>query len=316
LAENRKLLWYPNDHGVSNQEGPDPAADRDAASYPLLRLLPPPTKLFPPEVNPMSSSLVRVALLAAWVQFSLTASAVEPLKALLVVGGCCHDYAAQKDILKTGLELRAHVQVTIAYDPDKTNAHLNPVYEKSNWAEGYDVILHDECSSNVKDPAVIERILLPHKTGLPAVVLHCGMHSFRGDGYPGVTSWFEFTGLQSTGHGPQAPIEIGFLKTDHPIIAGHTDWTTINEELYNNSAGKLLDSATALARGKQTARSKKGGETTNDYVVVWTNDYKGTKVFATTLGHNTQTVADARYLDLVTRGLLWSCNKLSKDYLK
>ena len=54
-----------------------------------------------------------------------------------------------------------------------------------------------------------------------------------------------------------------------------------------------------------------------DATVVWTNNYrKTTKVFATTIGHNTDTVADARYLDLVTRGLLWSCGKLNDDYLK
>jgi type 1 glutamine amidotransferase len=32
-------------------------------------------------------------------------------------------------------------------------------------------------------------------------------------------------------------------------------------------------------------------------------------VFSTTIGHNNATVADARYLDLVTRGLLWACGK-------
>ena len=51
--------------------------------------------------------------------------------------------------------------------------------------------------------------------------------------------------------------------------------------------------------------------------MAWTNIYKGkTKVFGTTLGHNNDTVADARYLDLVTRGLLWSCDKLDDNYLK
>ena len=34
---------------------------------------------------------------------------VKPLKALLVIGGCCHDYKAQKDILKAGIESRANV---------------------------------------------------------------------------------------------------------------------------------------------------------------------------------------------------------------
>jgi type 1 glutamine amidotransferase len=52
-------------------------------------------------------------------------------------------------------------------------------------------------------------------------------------------------------------------------------------------------------------------------VAVWTNTYnKKTRVFGTTLGHNNATVEDPRYLDLVTRGLLWSCDKLDDKYLK
>ena len=49
-------------------------------------------------------------------------------------------------------------------------------------------------------------------------------------------------------------------------------------------------------------------------VVVWTNEYNGkAKVFGTTLGHNNATVQDPRYLDLVTRGLLWSTGHLTDD---
>jgi hypothetical protein len=241
---------------------------------------------------------------------------VKPIKALLVLGGCCHDYKSQQEILSKGLAQRARVEVSIAYDPDTTNAHLNPVYERSDWAAGYDVIIHDECSSMVKDLAIVDRVLEPHRRGLPAVVLHCGMHSYRSEGYPDSTPWFDFTGLPSTGHGPKTPIRIEFLKTDSPITRGFENWTTIDEELYNNSAGKLLDTATALARGKQTTKNKKGEESSNDYIVVWTNNYRGTKVFATTLGHNNGTVEDPRYLDMVTRGLLWSCDKFNDKYLK
>jgi type 1 glutamine amidotransferase len=241
--------------------------------------------------------------------------AVKPLKALLVLGGCCHDYKAQQEILSKGLAERARIEVTIAYDPDTTNAHLNPLYEKADWAASYDVIIHDECTSNVKDLTIINRILDPHRHGLPAVLLHCGMHSYRSDGFPQATPWFEFTGLASTGHGPQAPIQIEFAKLDHPIIRGFENWTTINEELYNNSAGKLHDTATALARGQQTTKNKKGEESSNNFVVAWTNNYQGAKVFATTIGHNNATVADPRYLDLVARGLLWSCDKLNDQYL-
>ena len=40
---------------------------------------------------------------------------------------------------------------------------------------------------------------------------------------------------------------------------------------------------------------------------------KKTKVFTTTLGHNNTTVGDAKYLDLVTNGLLWATGKLGQD---
>ena len=242
---------------------------------------------------------------------------VKPLKVLLVLGGCCHDYEAQKEILSKGITERAHVEVTIAYDADKTTKHLNPVYENPDWAKGFDVIIHDECTADVKDLGVIERILEPHRNGLPAVVLHCGMHSFRSEGFPGITPWFEFTGLQTTGHGPQFPIDLKFTDPDSPITSGMTSWTTVNEELYNNSAGNLLPTAKAIARGYQVTKNKKGEEKSAENVIIWTNDYAGkAKVFATTLGHNNDTVSDPRYLDLVTRGLLWSCGKLNDQYLK
>jgi hypothetical protein len=116
----------------------------------------------------------------------------KPIHALLVIGGCCHDYAKQKDILTKGISARANVQWTIAYDPDKGTKHINPIYEKPDWAKDFEVIVHDECCADVKDEAVIDRILEPHRQGLPAVVLHCGMHCYRSKGYPKMTPWFEF----------------------------------------------------------------------------------------------------------------------------
>ncbi len=35
----------------------------------------------------------------------------KPIRALLVIGGCCHDYAKQKDILTKGISARANVAV-------------------------------------------------------------------------------------------------------------------------------------------------------------------------------------------------------------
>lgn len=257
---------------------------------------------------------IRTTLLLPLIAAALTipASAAKPLKALLVLGGCCHDYAVQKDLLEAGIESLANIEVDVCYSEDKTTKATFTCYEKENWADGYDVIIHDECSADIKDPAIVNRILDAHRKGVPGVNLHCAMHSYRTspnfkkpleDGAEGAM-WFDYIGIQSTGHGPKKPISITYLQTDSPITSGLENWITLDEELYNNV--RIHDSAKPLAKGKQ------GDEET---VVVWTNEYgdKKTRVFSTTLGHFNETVSDARYLGLVTRGLLWACDKLGKD---
>jgi type 1 glutamine amidotransferase len=263
----------------------------------------------------------RVALLSAVViVLSATIARAQddkPIRALLVLGGCCHDYAKQKDLITKGISGKANVSWTIAYDPDKGTKHINPVYESDDWAKGFDVIVHDECCADVKDLKVIERVLKPHKDGLPGVVLHCGMHSYRSEGWPKSTPWFEFTGLATTGHGAQLPIEVSYVGQDSPITKGLSDWKTINEELYNNIQGRLLETAMPLARGKQLSKDRAGKEKVDDTIVAWTNTYnQKTRVFATTLGHNNDTVSNSKYLDLITRGLLWSVDKLDEKHLK
>src|SRR2546430_15950118 len=110
-------------------------------------------------------SAVGLALLAAAVAgLSAAPPAADedrPVRALLVIGGCCHDYGKQKDLLTKGVSARANVQWAISYDPDKGTKHLNPVYEKTDWAKNFDVIVHDECCSDVKDLGLINRILEP-----------------------------------------------------------------------------------------------------------------------------------------------------------
>ena len=243
----------------------------------------------------------------------------KPLKALLVTGGCCHDYANQKVILKHGIEARANVVVDVIYVADGNTKPALPIYGHPDYAKGYDVIIHDECAAGITDPAVIQGVLKPHQDGIPGVNLHCAMHCYRFGQFNkpvslGATNaqWFEYLGLQSSGHGPQQPIAITFTDTTHPITSGMTNWTTIHEEHYNNI--KVFDTAHALAHGTQVIKNKAGESQTNDFVVAWVNLYKGkTRVFSTTIGHNNETVADDRYLDLVTRGLLWACDKLDAN---
>ena len=268
-------------------------------------------------------SLIALALLAGLTP-SLSAEQ-KPLRVLVVAGGCCHDYATQKEVLKKGIEARVNATVEVAYDPTKSTKPLFELFKSPDWGKNFDVVVHDECAADITDQAYVANIVNAHKNGLPAVNLHCAMHSYRWGNYrepvkagADNASWFEMLGLQSTGHGPQQPIAIAFTDKDSPIVKGLADWTTVNEELYNNV--QILTAKT-LAKGTQKIperKDKKGKVTPAQEVtavVVWTNEFgpKKTRIFSTTIGHNNATVEDARYLDLVARGLLWSVGKLEAD---
>ncbi|MFZ9605590.1 MAG: ThuA domain-containing protein, partial [Opitutales bacterium] len=249
----------------------------------------------------------------------------KPLRVLVVAGGCCHDYANQKEILKKGIEARVNATVEVAYDPTKSTKPVFEIYKNPDWAKNFDVVVHDECAADITDQAYVANIVNAHKNGLPAVNLHCAMHSYRWGNFKQPVkagddnaSWYEMLGLQSTGHGPQQPIAITFTDKAHPVTTGLADWTTVNEELYNNV--QVLTAKT-LATGLQKVpekKDKKGKVTPASEataIVAWTNEFgpKKTRIFSTTIGHNNATVEDARYLDLVARAVLWSAGKLEAD---
>jgi type 1 glutamine amidotransferase len=225
------------------------------------------------------------------------AEAGKPIRALLVTGGCCHDYTHQKKILTEGISARANVEWTIVHEGDGSTSHRVSIYEKPDWSKGFDVVVHDECNADVKDEAFVENILKPHREGLPAINLHCTMHCYRVS-FEKYKGWFEFTGIDTRAHGAQLPIAITYATPDNEVTKGFENWTTIKEELYK--ALQVWDTVTPLAYGAQ-------GDDKN--LLVWLNNYHGTRVFSTTLGHNNETVGDARYLDLVTRGLLWAVKR-------
>lgn len=241
----------------------------------------------------------------------------KPLKVLLITGGCCHDYAKQKDILKKGIEERINAVVDQVHTDDKGTKPPLAIFGNPDYAKGYDIVIHDECAADIKDPKVVEGVIAPHRDGIPGVNLHCAMHCYRvgnpskphESGTP-EAMWFDYLGLQSSGHGPQLPITIEVTDAANPVTKSIVGWVTGKEELYNNI--KVHPGATALATGKQGDGDKKGQ---NNSVIVWTNEYgaKKTKVFSTTLAHNNTTVEDPKYLDLVTNGVLWATGKLGAD---
>jgi type 1 glutamine amidotransferase len=251
-------------------------------------------------------SLVAVALLLTVPAVRAQDAAkqeVKPLKVLLVTGGCCHDYERQKLILSEGITAHAKTEFTIVHEGGKSTNHKVSIYEKDGWADPYDVVIHNECFADVKEPAFTERILKPHREGKPAIVIHCAMHCYRDK----TDEWFKFIGVTSHRHGGHFPFDVINLKTDSPIMRGFgKNWKTPQGELYH--IAKTWENCTPLAHAHSP-------ETKSDHVCIWTNTYGKGRVFGTTIGHYSSEMQDPVFLNFVSRGLLWSCDKLNDDYL-
>jgi type 1 glutamine amidotransferase len=244
---------------------------------------------------PLRSLVTTFAVLAA-----AMAVAGEPLEVLYVTGGCCHDYDGQKKVIAEGMARRARVQVTVVHEGGTERTHKVSIYDKPEWARGYDVVFHNECFGGVTDLGFVKNIIAEHRRGVPAVMMHCAMHSYR----TGTDDWYALCGIQSPAHDEHYEYAASLLA-DHPILAGlPREWRLPREELYY--CDKLFPSATPLAEAM--SRTRKSSQT-----VVWTNDFHGTRVFGTTIGHFTETVQTPEFLDLVTRGTLWAAGKLESD---
>ncbi|MCG8586350.1 MAG: ThuA domain-containing protein [Pirellulales bacterium] len=233
--------------------------------------------------------------------FVSLASANKPIKALLITGGCCHDYDKQKDIITQGVSARANVEWDIVHEGGKSTKHQVSIYKDKDWAKGYDVVVHNECFANEKDLDHIKVITEGHKNGVPAVMIHCAMHNYRGK----TTDWFELTGVTSHNHGPKHPIRVEITNRDHPITKNLPgSWETPQGELYN--IAKVWPNTTPLATG--VAKDPKKSN-----ICIWTNKYGDARVFGTTLGHHNETMKQEVYLDMLTAGLLWTVDKLGDD---
>lgn len=249
----------------------------------------------------MKLRLLVLALFGCALSFASAAEAPKPLKALLVTGGGFHDFTAQKKTLTEGISARANVVWTIVQEGE-TREHRMSIYEKADWAKGYDVIVHNECFGMVDDKAFVERVAAPHKAGLPAVILHASVHSYRN---APTDEWRDVIGLKSMSHETRRDIVVKSLKTDHPVMRGFPDvWPDAQDELYKNE--KIWPSMIPLAKAY-------GEETKAEHTVIWLNTAGKGRSFVTTLGHTDETMQTAVYLDLVTRGLLWACGKLKDD---
>jgi uncharacterized protein len=226
-----------------------------------------------------------------------------PIRALYITGGGFHDFVAQEQIVPPGIAARTHIEWTIDHTAEKATDVLIARHENTDWADQFDVVVYNMSFSFVVDPEWIERIAHAHRDrGVAAVLLHGATHSYRRSE---TDAWRELMGAASYRHDRQREFGVERLAPDHPIMqAFPRDWSPGVDELYEIE--KVWPGMTPLAQGWSVESEK-------HHPLVWTNTYGNSRVFVTTMGHNNSTMEDPVYLDLVTRGLLWTLGKLEAD---
>lgn len=229
------------------------------------------------------------------------AKSSEPIKALLITGGCCHNYEFQSTALTDAISAEADVKWTVLNEGGKGTRAMIPLYNDPNWAGNYDIVIHNECFANTTDEDYIRQITEVHRNGVPAVVIHCAMHTYRAASFD---DWREFLGVTSKRHDHQSNYPVKPVAKNHPIMKSFPDvWTSPKDELY--VIEKLWPHAKALA----TSVSERDGK---EHPVVWVNQFGSARVFGTTFGHSDATFRDPIFLKTVTRGFLWAAGRLPK----
>ena len=228
-----------------------------------------------------------------------TNASSKKIRALLISGGCCHDYQNQKRLISEGLSKRVGlIEWTILEYGSKRDIKAD-VYQQGDWIKGFDIVVHNECFGGVEDGEFVQGIVDAHtKLKVPAIVVHCSMHSYRNA--PTADSWRAFIGVTSRRHEKKKhPLKVVPTETGktHPILASMGDsWQTPNGELY--IIEKTWPKTTVLAKVHSN-------ETGNDEPVIWTNEYQGVRVFGISLGHHNETIQDQQWQAITAAGWTW-----------
>ena len=225
------------------------------------------------------------------------------IRALMICGGCCHDYPRQKRIISDALSKRVGpIDWTILEYGSGRDVKAD-VYRQTDWIDGFDIVVHNECFGGIEDGEFVEGIVAAHvKRGVPAIVVHCSMHSYRKA--PTADRWRAFIGVTSRRHEKRKhPLVVKATEAgrNHAILEDFDgDWKTPNGELY--IIEKVWPHTTVLAEVYSE-------ETKHEEPVIWTNEYQNVRVFGISLGHHNETMEDENWQRIVAAGWNWSLQR-------
>jgi hypothetical protein len=180
--------------------------------------------------------------------------------------------------------------------------------QTKDYAKGYDAVVYNFCFASEQDLEAAANLMDQTRVnGVPALLIHCAMHSWWdtykngvpkaiGPDYLGKAkakpdlvkawkekhgdkpfpAWGDFTGVASERHGPKQPIKMNVVAKDHPITKRFPDgFTTGNTELYNNVY--VIDGVVPLIKGVQG---------NDEAIVVWTCPQGKSEIMGLSTGHD------------------------------
>ena len=221
--------------------------------------------------------------LAVSLSLGSQAATNQPLKVLVLTSpGVYHNYEQQTQQLAHGIAEKINVQ----FDVSLTELER---WRTTDFSEGYDVLIYNICMADNLDGDLITNLRRQtEELGVPALVIHCTMHSFRE-----TNLWWPLFGLQTKAHESLRPLA-QIKGAQHPILEGiPDDWTVANDELYINLQfeGQTLLSAV--------------GEDKQPHTTAWITYQGPTPIFGTTLGHSDETLQDLSFQQLIVNALLF-----------
>jgi hypothetical protein len=213
------------------------------------------------------------------------------LRALILTSpGVYHNYEQQTQDIGRGIVERANVRFDVSLaEPDR--------WRTTDFSLGYDVLIYNICMADNQDAALIANMRRQtEELGVPAVFIHCTMHSFRE-----TDLWWPLLGLQSKAHEPLRPLR-QIQDGTHPILTGiPEDWVLPEDELYINLdfIGQRLLSTV--------------GEDGEAHTTAWIAYHGLTPVFGTTLGHSEETMKNTAFHQLLANAVLFVTGNLTAD---
>ena len=235
-------------------------------------------------------TVYRSTLLMLILAFAVHASA-ETLRGLILTSpGVYHDYSYQSPAIAQAIADRINIQFDISLQELQR-------WKSTDFSAGYDVLVYNVCMADNRDADLIANLRRQSaQLNVPALVLHCTMHSFRE-----TDLWWPFYGLKTTAHEALRPLPQDRAR-EHPVLAGiPEDWVVADDELYINLSFTATPVLTTM------------GEDGVPHVTTWLAVEGNAPVFGTTLGHSNETIEDPIFQQLLANAVLLVTGNLDNN---